>query len=104
MEVYIINHQYLHSVPKYQTLVVDYLKETIKTFLVRWKLSIWTENENDVGYFTDLENDSEILNLINGLNTTMFLLDTAHQKEDLIHKSDFFHFHYHMMSLNVTTP
>ena len=38
---------------------------------------------------TGLENDREILNLINGLNTTKFLLDAAHQKEDLIHKFEF---------------
>ena len=31
-----------------------------------------------------------MLNRINRLNTTTFLLDTAHQKEDLIHKLEFF--------------
>ena len=41
---------------------------------------------------TGLENDSEILNLTNGLNTTKFLLDTAHQKEEFIHKFEFLNF------------
>ena len=40
-------------------------------------------------FFTDLKNDNDILNRTNGLNTTQFLLDTAHQKEDLIHKFEF---------------
>ena len=79
-------------------------KKLNKICLFRWQLGNWTKIENDVFCFTDLENDNEILNRINELNTTKFLLDTAHQKQDLIHKFEFFAFFFnHKLSFNLIT-
>ena len=36
--------------------------------------------------FTDLQNDFEYFSQIHEINITEFMLDTAHQKKDLIHR------------------
>ena len=80
---------------------------TSRNFLVRMRVGHLNENWRwrvEVFCCTGLVNDSEILNRINGLNATKFLLDTAHQKEDLIHKFEVFaFFSYHRLSLNLIT-